>query len=162
MSAESDAVIEAAVATKKILFKPLREEQLALSTTVDEKKVTETVSLSERMEDFRDLVNTEEKKLKSLWKQWTEVQQEIIHLGIDVLRPQAFEGVVTADGKHLAVKSRSKSDFAKEEEKMAEEFEAEMKKLEAEIHDISKDAVQDMETSEKVGLCILMCSDNLR
>ncbi|KAI9872094.1 MAG: hypothetical protein M1830_002078 [Pleopsidium flavum] len=149
VSAKSDAIIEAAVTTKRTIFKPLRTEQLALSTMVDAKKVTETVLLGKRMEDFRKLVNTKEKELKSLWKQWTAVQQEIIQLGMDVLGPHVFQGVATADGKNTAVKSRSMSEFAKEEEKLAKEFEGEKKKLEDEIKNISKEAVQKMEASEK-------------
>ena len=155
MSATSDAMLEAATATKNIIFKPLSEEQLAVTTTTDGKKVSETVSLGTRMEDFRTLVDTKSKELRALWKEWTAVRQEIIALGIDVLGPEAFEGQAVGDDASLETETRSKSEFAREKEKLLGEFETERKRLETEVHDMSLEAIQKMEACEKVCSGIL-------
>ncbi|MCJ1361595.1 hypothetical protein MMC16_000695 [Acarospora aff. strigata] len=149
VSATSDAMLEAATATKNIIFKPLSEEQLAVTTTTDGKKVSETVSLGTRMEDFRTLVDTKSKELRALWKEWTAVRQEIIALGIDVLGPEAFEGQAVGDDASLETETRSKSEFAREKEKLLGEFETERKRLETEVHDMSLEAIQKMEACEK-------------
>lgn len=157
VSAESDAMLKEAAAIKKIIFKPLGEERLALSTTVNGKTVTEITTLGKSMDNFRNLVDTKEKELKVLWEQWTAVQQEIINFGMDILGPEAFDGVATADGQYFYVKPRDKSDFMKENERLASEFEVERKNLEVDIQTMGEEAVQNMEACEKVGSRILVC-----
>lgn len=64
------------------LSTPLLGEKIETVIRRDGKRVTEVVEIGKRVEAFKELIETEEEKLKQAWKEWDEVQEEYIKLGM--------------------------------------------------------------------------------
>ena len=108
-------------------------------------------TLGKRMEKFKSTIQNEEKEIKALWKEWTEVQQMIKGLSVQVLGAEGLKNLTTAadDQKGPADEEQGKLDQVVEAEKV---------RLAAEIRTMCKEAAEKMRASEKVSDANLVTS----
>jgi hypothetical protein len=137
------AFFESISATANILTAPLAEEQIETTFTRQGKRVTEIVEIGKRMAQFRKSVETDEAKLKDFWKQWEDLQDEFIELGMEVFGPEAFGGA-PAGGK------ASDKGFKKEMELLDIEHNVKVQELNEEVETIAGQMLVKMKESEKV------------
>jgi len=78
--------------TKALVF-PLAEEQIKSTFKRDGKQVTEIVNMGQRITEFKRNIEKDKERLEEQWKQWEELQNEYIELGLDVFGPEAFGDV---------------------------------------------------------------------
>ncbi|KAF8865001.1 hypothetical protein BDZ45DRAFT_470698 [Acephala macrosclerotiorum] len=135
---EDTAFLQHVSETAAILSNPLLGERLETEIRKDGKRVVETVEIGKRVEAFKILVEQEEAKLKQAWREWDEVQEEYIELGIDVFGAEAFGRI-----------GEERAGYKKEMELLDLEHNTRVEELEEEIDEIESEAVQTMKTSEK-------------
>ncbi|MCJ1435498.1 hypothetical protein MMC27_004872 [Xylographa pallens] len=142
-SASSANFIEEAKAVRDDLTKPLAQETLQFRGP--DGKPTGTASLGDRMRTFKKRIVKEEKELETLWKDWAEVQQFILAVGVKVLGSEA----ITALGSPVSGKLGRGSDNIETIE-IANEIMTEKENLGQEINSWSAGLVEKMYASEKV------------
>ena len=141
--------MEEATTAKQDLIRPLDEELLQFKDAAG--KPNGFTTLGKRMEKFKSTVQSEEKEIKALWKEWTEVQQMIKDLGVQVL---GLEGLKNLN----AVAGGQQGPADEEQEKPDQVVEAQKLRLAAEIETMCKEAVEKMRASEKVSKAESMTS----
>ena len=124
-----------------MLSAPLGEEQIETTFTRDGKRVTEIVEIGKRIELFQKSVEKDEAKLKDYWKQWEELQDDFVELGIEVFGPEVF-------GK--AAKEAREKGFRREMELLDREHDARVLELTGEVEDVAEKFLEKMTESEKV------------
>ncbi|CZR60412.1 uncharacterized protein PAC_10308 [Phialocephala subalpina] len=135
---EDTAFLQHVSETAAILSNPLLGEKLETEIRKDGKRVVETVEIGQRVEAFKALIEQEEAKLKQAWKEWDEVQEEYIELGIDVFGAEAFSRI-----------GEERAGYKREMELLDLEHNTRVEELEEEIDEIGVEAWQTMKTSEK-------------
>lgn len=140
------AFFENADHTTRILSAPLAEEYVEAFFTRDGKRVSETFTIGDRVEKFRRLVEKEEKQLGEYWKQWDEVQNEYLELGVEVFGEKSFG----ADGKGVMKRDGEKG-WKREMELLEVEYEARIQELDEEVGGIKEEFLEIMRASEKVS-----------
>jgi hypothetical protein len=127
---------------------PLAEEEVETVTKKNGKCVTAIVNIGERMTGFQIIVEDESAKLKELWQQWDDLQNEYLEQGVEVFGPERF-----GEAAEL-VKGKGKG-FKKEMELISGEFTTVVQELKEDIEDLSAKDLQKMKSSEKV--CVVRC-----
>ena len=125
------------------LSAPLLNEKIETTISRDGKRKTEVVEIGKRVSAFKKFVEKEEIKLKESWKQWEDLQNEYIELGVDVFGPEVFGE--TASG----LKVRQKG-FQRDMELLDLEHNARLGEFDDEIEDTGPKMLQKMKASEKV------------
>ena len=143
MSASSANFIEEAKAFRDDLTKPLAQETLQFRGP--DGKPTGTASLGERMKTFKKRVVKEEKELEILWKEWAEVQQLIMTIGVDMLGSDTIEALAAQSSGKLGYGPASK-----QTPEIANEITTEKEKLSQEISSWGAGLIERMHASEKV------------
>lgn len=129
-------------ACKEEMFKPLGQDKLHFKSNDGKLKSTQT--LGDRMRQFKNLVTAEEKQLKALWKEWTEIHQSITSIVLETLGSSRFEDFLSQPTDKL-------SDFVGPHRKgTAEIVEKEREEWEDKIAKMSKASVASMMAGEEV------------
>ncbi|KAE8454097.1 hypothetical protein EG329_007875 [Mollisiaceae sp. DMI_Dod_QoI] len=124
--------------TAAALSTPLLGDKLETEIRRDGKRVVETVEIGKRVEGFKVLIEKEEAKLKQAWKEWDEVQEEYIELGINVFGAEVFGRGEEARGG-----------YENEMELLELEHNTRVEELKEEISEIGDETIQQMIISEK-------------
>lgn len=125
------------------LSAPLSNEKIETTISKDGKRKIEVVEIGNRVTTFKEIIEKEGANLKEYWKQWDEVQNEYLELGVEVFGPEVF------GEDALSVKIREKG-FKREMELLNLEHNTMVGELDDEIEDTSAKIVQKMKASEKV------------
>ncbi|MCJ1379072.1 hypothetical protein MMC17_002172 [Xylographa soralifera] len=141
-SASSANFIEEAKAVRDDLTKPLAQETLQFRGP--DGKPTGTASLGDRMRTFKKRIAKEEKELVTLWKDWAEVQQLIMAIGVELLGFEAATALGARPSGKLGCGSRSIENI-----EIANEIMTEKEKLSQEINSWSEGLIEKMYASEK-------------
>lgn len=76
-----------------LLSAPLVEEKVdTLVRQNDGSSKQQEIVIGDRVAAFKAVIETEDEKLKKLWRQWDELQEEYIKLGVEVFGPVKFGG----------------------------------------------------------------------
>lgn len=105
--------------------------------------MTEIVEIGKRIELFKKSVEKDEAKLKGYWKQWDDLQGDLMELGMEVFGPEVF-GTAASEARDRG--------FKKEMELLDVEHDARVQELTAEVEDIAEEYLEKMKESEKVCL----------
>jgi phosphopantothenoylcysteine decarboxylase len=132
------------------LSAPLPEETIETMFTRDGKRVHETFMIGERIEKFKKLLEKEEGRLGDYWKQWDEVQNEYLELGVEVFGAELFG----EDGKGKG--GKGERGWKRVMELAEAEHETRVGELEEEVGEIRVQFSQVMKTSEKVRRCLIL------
>ncbi|CZT44982.1 uncharacterized protein RSE6_05246 [Rhynchosporium secalis] len=138
---DDEAFFQRVEISAKTLTVPLEDEKVQTSFIKNGKTTTEFHRVGDRVADFKKIIEKEEKNLKDLWKQWDDVQNEYLELGIEIWGERAFG--VECEGQ---VRERG---FQKEMTLLGLEHDARIEELEEEIEDIGPDLLKKMKASEK-------------
>jgi len=126
------------------LSAPLSEEQVETSfTRPDGRRVTEIVQIGKRMNLFKKSVEKDGAKLKEYWKQWEDLQNDFIELGLEVFGKEAFSEGMSKD------KKREKG-YLIEMELLDSEVNARIEEISGEVEDLTSMTLKALKTSEKV------------
>lgn len=127
-----------------LIFSSLDDEKVETSTKTDDgSEIKETVEISKRLAAFKTMVEGKEAEIMECWKEWDDVQKEIVELGVEVLGEDMFVGEKIGRGGKAEV------------EVMEGEFERVVLALEEEMEGIEEEFVEKMKSSEKVRSCFL-------
>jgi len=124
------------------LTKPLAQEILQFQGP--DGKPTGTATLGDRMRTFKKRITKEEKELETLWKEWADIQQLIINLGVEMLGAEVVDAMGAQPLSMLGETSRSAENI-----KIAQEIKIEKGKLGQEIENMTGGLVERMYASEK-------------
>ena len=141
---KDEAFIKRISTMAEMLGASVAEEQIETTFTRDGKRVTEIVDIGKRIVQFKKSVDKESARLEEYWKQWADLQNEYVELGVEVLGPKLFknhevEGIEVDKG------------FRKEMELLDLEHTSRVEELTAEVDDITSKILKKMKASEKVG-----------
>lgn len=152
--ANDEAFIQKVTETANTLSAPLTEEKLQTESCLGGKPITEVFKVGDRVAKFKKIIEMEEAKLKDLWKQWDEVQNEYVELGKEVFGREVFNDDSTGEEKG----------FRKDMELLKLEYGTRVEELVEEIGDIGPDILKRMKASEKVCLFLFdkIYTDNSR
>ncbi len=142
--ATDEAFFETVSASAATLSAPLTEELVEADFKRDGETITEIVKMGKRVTLFKKSVENEQAKLKEYWKQWDDMQNEYIALGIEVFGAKTFSE--DACGEEGSVKG-----YHREMELLDLEHNARVEELQEEIEEISVDILRKMKASEKVS-----------
>lgn len=131
----------------RILSAPLAEEYVEAFFNRDGIRVSETFTIGDRVEKFRRLVEKEEMQLGEYWKQWDEVQNEYLGLGVEVFGEKGFG----EDGKGAKRAKEGERGWKREMELLEVEYETRIQELDEEVGGIKGEFLKIMKASEKVG-----------
>lgn len=136
------------------ICKPFREDELQF--TSEDGKKAETMTIHERMAQFKSIVAEEEKNIRGLENEWCEVNDSIVELAREALgsdvcledflcKAQDQNSDTSTSGKKVMELMESTHLKA-----VKEELEQEKKMWEEEIEKISQASMAKMEACEKV------------
>lgn len=141
MRVEDEACFQLVAEAAKTLSAPLSAEQLEIQTRAkDGKRGTEVIQLGSRVESYIDMIDKEEARMHDLWKQWDDVQNEYLDLGVEVFGRDVFG--VDATGVDTG--------FHRDTELMELELKTRIEEMEEEIESIGPEIEKKMKASEKV------------
>jgi hypothetical protein len=131
--------------------KPFTVEQLQLTTTNDDgTRVIETVSLMERLQEHRTVIEKESRELKNLWTDWTKTRQELTCMGVEVLGVAFFDLNTWANDAEFQGRLAKSSEVCNNEQTFLEEIQAQGKQFGEEVKDLSAESIQAMSETQKV------------
>jgi phosphopantothenoylcysteine decarboxylase len=131
------------------LSAPLSEEKIQTTFKRDGKRVTEIIDIGKRVTKFKGLLKKEEAKLVDYWKQWEDLQDEYVELGIEVFGPEVFGEEAGRETRKVGCKW--------EMELLDREHSVRIEELEEEIVGVGVKTKQKMKASEKVSDTTLTC-----
>lgn len=145
------------------ICKPFGEDELQF--TSEDGKTAGTMTIHERMAQFKSIVAEEEKNIRGLENEWSEVNKSIVGLAREALGPdvsledllrkaQDENAAPTTSGKKVIELIESTHLKA-----VKEELEQERKMWEEEIEKISQASIAKMEACEKVEISpsLILC-----
>lgn len=131
-----------------LIFAPLADEKVQTTfTRADGKSVSEIIVIGPRVASFKQMLQKRQPELKKYWAQWSDVQQEIFNLGVEVLGPGSLEGNVKFGGKGRRSKRNT--------EPMELEHSRAVRELEEEIKSTGVKVLKKMTAMEKVCFCVV-------
>ncbi|KAL2073735.1 hypothetical protein VTL71DRAFT_11061 [Oculimacula yallundae] len=122
----------------KTLTISLEDEKVQTSFSKNGKISTEYFRVGDRVANFKKIIENEEGKLQELWKQWDEVQNEYLELGIDVFGERAF-----------GVDGVGERGHKREMGLLGLEHDARVEEIEEEIESVGAEMMKKMKASEK-------------
>lgn len=129
---------------RELLFSPLQIEQVETKFTLEGgTTMTKTFQIGQRVESYKAMLAKKEMEVRQCWVDWEKVQKKIIHLGIEVLGPEAFE-----EG---SVHEKEKRGYSRRMELLDIEHETWLEEIEEEIKLIGQEAVEKITAAEKVS-----------
>lgn len=143
-SAQPDKLIKAGIALKEEKLRPLDGDQLQIVSADGIAKAK--VLFGDYMQSFRETVTREEKALAALWKERSEVQQELEEFAKEMLGPDGLTQVGNSEGSALG------GQCGEQQKKLKEDVELDTKRLGEEIEKMGQQAMQKMLASEKVNI----------
>ena len=120
-------------------------EEIQTEATKNGKRTFAVFNMGERVDTFKKLVEKEEDNLKEYWRQWGEIQDEYLELGIEIWGPEVF-------GEDPETMEEKEGGFKREMELLDLEHKTRLGELDEEIEDISVQIAAQMKASEKVCL----------
>lgn len=135
-------MIKASIALKEEKLRPLDGDQIEIASA--DGIATAKVLFGDCMQSFRETVTREEKALAALWKEWSEVQQELEEFAKEMLGPDGLTQVRNSEGSALG------GQCGEQQKKLKQDVELDTTRLEEEIEKIGQQAMQKMLASEKV------------
>lgn len=136
------------------ICKPFGEDELQFKS--EDGKIAGTMTIHERMAQFKSIVAEEQENIRGLENEWSEVNESIVGLarealGLDVsledlLRKAQDENAATTSPRKKAIELIESTHL----KAVKEELEQERKMWEEEIEKISQGAIAKMEACEKV------------
>jgi phosphopantothenoylcysteine decarboxylase len=146
---KDEAFIKRISTMAETLGASVAEEQIETTFTRDGKRVTEIVDIGKRIVQFKKSVDKESARLEEYWRQWADLQNEYVELGVEVLGPKLFKN-------HEVEGIEADKGFRKEMELLDLEHTSRVEELTAEVDDITSKILKKMKASEKVGfVCML-------
>ncbi|RDL37922.1 uncharacterized protein BP5553_05355 [Venustampulla echinocandica] len=142
--AGDEAILSEVSATLAILSAPVAEEQIEIVTRQGSKRVTEIVKIGNRIAHFKDVVEAEEAKLAEYWKQWDELQNEYLELGVEVFGAKPFG----EDAKEVVGNGIGKG-YRKEMELLDLKLKTQAEEWEEKVQELRVKTLQKMKASEK-------------
>lgn len=130
------------------MLQPLDDDQLQFASADGVTKAK--VLFGDCMQSFRKTVIREEKALAVLWKEWTEVQQELEDFAKEMLGPDGLKQFRNSAGNALG------GQCGEQQKKLTEDVELDKKRLEEEVEKTTQQAMQKMLASEKVRCSLLL------
>ena len=121
---------------------PLAEESIEREITRDGKSVVEVVQIGKKMVQFKKSVEKDKARLDDNWKQWEELQNDFIELGLEVFGNEAF-------GPEQAYQEIERG-YKHDMEVIAQDLKSGMKALNEEIEDITAKTMTKLKSQEKV------------
>lgn len=100
---------------------------------------------------YKQIIDIEQKNLRDYWKQWEDLHDEYLALGIEVFGPESFDGITV----------NQRNGFKSEMELLELQHRSKIIELEDEIEKLGSHVLQKMKKSEKVsGQKNLFCQNN--
>lgn len=128
------------------LLTPLAGDQIQSTYAKNGKSTVKIAKIGDRVEDFNTSLNEVRTELKLLWEEWDQVQAQLVKLGIEVFGVDAFE-----DSEGLKI-DRIRG-FKTEMESLELEHKNKLEKIQEEAEELSRHALDNMETAERVSSC---------
>ncbi len=126
------------------LLGPLSDDIVRNTVRRNGKTTTETIHIGKQVEAFNTLVARNGAELKHSWLKWEQVQSRIIHLGLEVLGAEAFQG------GNLA-KETEKKGYEKDIEVLDLEAQAWLAEINEEIMLLGQESLEKMRAAERVN-----------
>jgi hypothetical protein len=89
-AAKDAAFVHYIEGTMDLLSTPLAHEHIAVNFTRSGKHVTDVVQMGERMNTYKNCVDSHNNHLSGYWNDWEELQDEYMDLGLEVFGSDAF------------------------------------------------------------------------
>lgn len=135
-------ILQVMRACKDEMFQTVGQDKLYFKSNDGKLKSTQT--LGDRMQQFKNLVAAEETHLEALWKEWTEVNQSITNLALEMLSSTQLGDVLSQPAGKLP-------EFVGPRQKAAAEIvEKKRKEWEDKIAKLSETSVASMMAGEEV------------
>ena len=134
----------------EILISPLGEEEIETQSILDGKRMKHVVQMGPRVREFEQKIIKESAKLADAWKQWEALQDEFVALGSEVFGVEAFPS---------DAKGKTQQGYRKQMELIVLEHDTRVGEINEEIETVSREALQKMKASEKVGSCCVFLGD---
>jgi phosphopantothenoylcysteine decarboxylase len=147
--AEDKSFFEIVYAAAATLSASLSEEKIQTTFKRDGKRVTEIIDIGKRVTKFKDLLSREEAKLADYWKQWEDLQDEYVDIGIEVFGPEVFREEAGQGARNVG--------FKWEIELLDREHVVRIEEFEEEIVGLGAKTRQKIKASEKVPNHTLTC-----
>lgn len=110
------------------------------------RSISEIVEIGKRIAQFKQAIEEEDKKLEGYWKEWEDLQSEYKTLATRVFGGEMFNEEDADEGYHVDMQL------------LDVEYTAQVNVLLEELEEIGRDAVEQMEASEKVWRSLfLLC-----
>jgi phosphopantothenoylcysteine decarboxylase len=135
--------METFLKTSDMLKAPLTAEQIETEIRVGGKLSTKVIEIGSRVAAFQETIEKEEAQLAEYWRQWDDVQNEYISLGLEVFGPEAFSEI-------SPTRSGVNSGYKIEMELLDTEDNTRIEEMDEEIKEVRVNVQQEMEASEKV------------
>jgi phosphopantothenoylcysteine decarboxylase len=135
------AFLESISTTTSMLAAPLDKELIETTVIQEGRPVTEIMEMGKRIMQFKRIIEKNEAELKEYWKQWDDLQDEYLELGIEIFGPEAFGG---------AADEARETGYKKEMEILDIEHNAAINELMSEVEKVSEQMLTKMKESEKV------------
>jgi hypothetical protein len=129
-----------------VLF-PSPAEKPVASLSNPSKRLELEVSLGDRMEIIRNVLDETGRALDEHWKEWTRTQQNIISLAVEILGP-GFVAVISTASYGMSKKKFSKAIAAFDRHNMAEEKVDDI--IEKQIRDLTRNVIKQSKAQETV------------
>lgn len=128
----------------KKLSAPLVEEKVEIEMIKHGKRVKETVTIGKRIISFKAYIENEGANLSHLWRQWEDVQDEYMELGLEVFGVEAL-------GDNPNGEIAREQGFKKEMEEQDLQHTIAIEELNEEVGELNVKIMKRMKASEKAG-----------
>ncbi|KAJ8059927.1 hypothetical protein OCU04_011547 [Sclerotinia nivalis] len=119
------------------LSAPLAEEKIETTVKRKSRRVLEVVEIGERVDQFRQTIESEENKLEDYWKQWESLQNEFVKFAAQVFGGDAIKEKEEDEGYRVDMQL------------LDADHTTQMNALLEEIDEVGHDAIKMMKASEK-------------
>jgi phosphopantothenoylcysteine decarboxylase len=141
---EDEAFLERLSGKVTAFGKPISEELIETVFVRNKNRVIEHVHIGKRVTQFKKSLEANKSRLDEGWKQWQDLQDEYIVLGVEVFGNEMF-------GHKQALQPNREKGYKHEMEKLAIEHNAKLKVYLEDINIMKVKTDQDMKVQERVG-----------
>lgn len=128
----------------------LDEEQIETTFIRGGKNITEIVNIGQRLEMFKKSIHKDAIKLENYWREWEEIQNDFIELGVNVFGPEAFGQEIT---------DQKPGGYGRSMELLDLEHKEREAELEEEAEELKGNMLKKMRVSDKVRLPMVLPID---
>ncbi|THV50700.1 hypothetical protein BGAL_0140g00230 [Botrytis galanthina] len=119
------------------LSTPLATQKIQMTVQQEGRPISEIVEIGKRIAQFKQTIEEEDKKLEGYWKEWEDLQSEYKTLATRVFGGEMFNEEDADEGYHVDMQL------------LDAEYTAQVNVLLEELEEIGRDAIEQMEASEK-------------